>query len=71
MSERARVVCEQIVNEEISCKGVLRLFSILKDFELKDIANVDSFEERAVTYSKVKHSNLMELQALFYDKVRD
>ncbi|CAB4024373.1 Hypothetical predicted protein, partial [Paramuricea clavata] len=41
---------------------------LLKEFSLEDISDVESFEAQAAAYSRVEHSNLMKLEALFYDK---
>ena len=43
---------------------------ILQEFSLEEITDIDSFEAQAAAYSRVEHSNLMKLEALFYDKVR-
>ena len=41
---------------------------LLKEFSLEGMNDFDSFEAQAIAYSVVKHSNLMRLDALFYDK---
>ena len=41
----------------------------LQEYNLEDIPDLDRFESQAATYSRIENSNLMKVEALFYDKV--